>query len=37
MIEYQIVLQYEDTPRVAIHETEQPNFEARLALNPFEK
>jgi hypothetical protein len=33
MIEYKIKSQYEDTPRIAIHETEQPSFEVRLALN----
>lgn len=36
-MEYRVVSQYEYTPRITIHETEQPNFEARLAVNLLEK
>jgi hypothetical protein len=36
-MEYKIVSQYEDTPRIAIHEPEHPNFEARLAINLLER
>ena len=37
LMEYKIVSQYEDTPRIAIHETEQPVFEARLVINLLER
>ncbi|MDR3633741.1 MAG: hypothetical protein P4L84_07880 [Isosphaeraceae bacterium] len=36
-MEYKVVSQYEDTPRIAIHETEHPGFEARLAINLIER
>ncbi len=35
--EIKILRQYEDAPRPVIHETEHPNFEARLAVNLLEK
>jgi hypothetical protein len=35
-MEYKIVSQYEDTPRIAIYESEHPNFEGRLALSLLE-
>ena len=37
MVEYKIVSQYEDTPRIIVHERKHPTFEAKLALNLIEK
>ncbi len=36
-MEYKIISQYEDTPRIALHETDHPHFEARLAIALLEK
>src|SRR6185312_692836 len=36
-IEIKVAKQYEDLPRLVVHEVEHPNFEARLAVNLLEK